>query len=66
MLAKLFLARFGGYFEVVGFGIGVVRFADFAGLLAVASSDFVTALGLVVVAGIGIGRGGMCIRGLLR
>ena len=56
---KLFLVRFGSYFEVVAVGFGAVRFV-------VANSDFVIAPGSVVVAGLGTGRGGMCIRGLLR
>ena len=62
---KLFLVRFGGYFEVVAVGFGAVRFADSADLLAVANSDFVIAPGSVVAAGLGTGRGGMCIRELL-
>jgi hypothetical protein len=57
--------RFGGYFGVVGFGLGAGRFADFAALIVVANSDFAIASGSVVVAGFGIVRGGMCIRGLL-
>ena len=62
---KLYLERFGGYFEVVGFELGAVRFADFADLFVVVDSDFVFAPGSVVVAGFGTARGGRCIRGLL-
>ena len=65
LLVKLYLEHFGGYSEVVGFGLGAGRFADFAGLIVVADSDFVIAPGSVVVAGFGTARGGMCIRGLL-
>jgi hypothetical protein len=62
---KVYLEHFGGYSEVVGFGLGAGRFVDFAGLIVVADSDFVIASGSVVVAGFGTVRGGMCIRGLL-